>query len=522
LALATVVALAMPTHVEAADVANQAGTSKSRRKQTCIRISKETTYLTEPLDADGYVDYLEALNRESSRGVTPENNFEVVVRRFLGGEAIDQSVRAQYFRRLGVAETRIRRGSVYYQNLKAFVESRPRDKDGEVTAFRDFSAARTRPWSRRDYPLIADWLDQNSAALDAIADGSRRPRSYTPYLAPLGESGRQLPNLFAPCLDERRDLAWAFSARAMHRLNAGNVPSAWSDLEAVHRIARHTASGALDVDAITARAIEVVACRGDVTVLEFGGLNSSHAKNYESELRSLAPLSPVERIFDRYERFKFLEAVALYARESTPHGAVFGPVLVEMVMISKVIDWSSLLQWGNKQIDQYCSTVRMNDPMKQRRSWQAIVDQFRREQNKAGTANNQLWGLFVRTFRTDAAETGFGLLLTPQIFEAMQGSHQRAETWLRLTRLAFLLTAYRLDHRQSPDRLDNLVPGYLARIPADPFTGGSFIYRSQSDGFLIYSVGPNGEDDAGRSEGPVAKSGRAADDIAIRLFVLLN
>ncbi|MCP3692794.1 MAG: hypothetical protein GY917_11410, partial [Planctomycetaceae bacterium] len=42
-----------------------------------ITISRETTRITQPLDDDGYVDYLQALNDQATEGVTPENNFEV-------------------------------------------------------------------------------------------------------------------------------------------------------------------------------------------------------------------------------------------------------------------------------------------------------------------------------------------------------------------------------------------------------------------------------------------------------------
>src|SRR3954466_16399265 len=37
-------------------------------------ISKETTYFTAPVRADGTIDYVEAINARLSRGVTPENN----------------------------------------------------------------------------------------------------------------------------------------------------------------------------------------------------------------------------------------------------------------------------------------------------------------------------------------------------------------------------------------------------------------------------------------------------------------
>ena len=49
-----------------------------------VTISKETTYITEPLRPDGYPDYLAALNGELSKGVTPENNSAVLFWKALG------------------------------------------------------------------------------------------------------------------------------------------------------------------------------------------------------------------------------------------------------------------------------------------------------------------------------------------------------------------------------------------------------------------------------------------------------
>ncbi|MCH8829899.1 MAG: hypothetical protein IID45_10010, partial [Planctomycetes bacterium] len=42
-----------------------------------IEVSRETTFFTEPVDQDGEVDYVAAINRHYGRGVTPENNAAV-------------------------------------------------------------------------------------------------------------------------------------------------------------------------------------------------------------------------------------------------------------------------------------------------------------------------------------------------------------------------------------------------------------------------------------------------------------
>ena len=84
------------------DVAKAESNGKPPRPK--ITISKETTYITEPLRADGYVDYMAALNRRFSQGVTPENNAAVPFWQAVGPKGIDKKVRKKYFELLGIPE----------------------------------------------------------------------------------------------------------------------------------------------------------------------------------------------------------------------------------------------------------------------------------------------------------------------------------------------------------------------------------------------------------------------------------
>jgi hypothetical protein len=71
-----------------------------------IHIYKETTYITEPLQADGYPDYCKALNRQYSEGVTPDNNAAVLLWQAIGPNIgpteFDKDLPPEYFRLLGM------------------------------------------------------------------------------------------------------------------------------------------------------------------------------------------------------------------------------------------------------------------------------------------------------------------------------------------------------------------------------------------------------------------------------------
>ncbi len=68
-----------------------------------IHVAADTTYLTAPLLADGYPDYMGYMNSQNSVGVTPENNAWVAILRTYGPREIDAESRAEHFRLLGIA-----------------------------------------------------------------------------------------------------------------------------------------------------------------------------------------------------------------------------------------------------------------------------------------------------------------------------------------------------------------------------------------------------------------------------------
>src|SRR5436309_13674319 len=76
------------------------GTEKLRKPH--FTIGKETTYVTEPVDKDGYIDYVTAVNERLRRGVTPDNNAVVLLWKALGPNPGGVAPSPEFFRWLGV------------------------------------------------------------------------------------------------------------------------------------------------------------------------------------------------------------------------------------------------------------------------------------------------------------------------------------------------------------------------------------------------------------------------------------
>jgi hypothetical protein len=72
------------------------------------------------------------------------------------------------------------------------------------------------------------------------------------------------------------------------------------------------------------------------------------------------------------------------------------------------------------------------------------------------------------------------------------------QTICHLTTTALVLHRHRLRTGAFPTDLSDLLPEFQRMVPSDPFTGRPFEYRrTENDGFLLYSIGPDGVDHQG-------------------------
>src|SRR4051812_37602070 len=57
---------------------------KGSKRKPKFTIGKETTYVTGPVDADGYIDYAAALNERLGKGIKPADNANVLLWKAIG------------------------------------------------------------------------------------------------------------------------------------------------------------------------------------------------------------------------------------------------------------------------------------------------------------------------------------------------------------------------------------------------------------------------------------------------------
>jgi hypothetical protein len=87
------------------------------------------------------------------------------------------------------------------------------------------------------------------------------------------------------------------------------------------------------------------------------------------------------------------------------------------------------------------------------------------------------------------------------------------DAWRQLGRLALALETYRARKGGYPDRLDDLVPDTLPRIPIDPFDGQPLRWKRNGQDLVLYSIGRNLKDDGGVETDELGKKA----DLVLRL-----
>lgn len=518
------------------------------KPRPAVTISKETTFITEPLRPDGYPDYVAALNKRASEGVTPENNAAVPFWQAMGPGELDAKVRERFFKMLGIRPLPEEGG--YFVPLNKFARQhpdllpkpkRPAEEPAEKPSEADpprvddeaqpvwdaLDEAMGRPWTVKDLPLIAGWLAANERPMGLLVEASRRPRRYDPLLG--SQEDTMVIAVLLPGVQQLRDAARVLKCRAMLRLGEGKVDDAWADLLAVHRLGRLAGEGATLIDALVGIAIEGIAGQGDNVLVASGKLTSAQALKMRDELRRLPPVPSMADRIDLGERFMYMDAVCTIARkgvdqmQSILDGGSSSGDLVKGVLnwAGRVaIDWDVVLRMGNEWYDRMVAAGRKPTRAERKAAMGEVDRDIKALAAKARDPKTLAWALLGSPRQMVSERMGqvFVALLLPAVSAACEAEDRAAMT-RELAGLGFALAAYRAEHGRYPGRLADLAPKYVDTVPGDIFSGGELRYRSEGDGFLLYSVGRNEKDDGGRGYDDRDDSPQSGDwdDLIVRV-----
>ncbi|HEX2474099.1 MAG TPA: hypothetical protein VHK01_05110 [Lacipirellulaceae bacterium] len=503
-----------------------------------IVVSKQTTFITEPLGSDGLPNYEQYLLNMLRDGVTPENNAVTLLWQALFPADVPAPDIQLVATELGIEQVPLAEEALVplysdanRERVKGFLIGKPVSAiagAGSLTSREDaewndanaqvieevLDRAMGRPWTSAQLPPIAAWIRENQAPLDLIVEASRRTRFYAPSPTLLNKDRDLLIAVLLPIQQNTREAARSLSVRAMWHLGEGRATQAWDDIMAVHRLSHLAAQGHWLVEQLIALAMSGVACDDTITFLDHAELTPDQARQVQRDLAGLPNFSVVARSLNQGERLSALDAFMSVG--SSGGGELYSDLSGDGNDVGSggfnivSVDWNLVLRDTNRWYDRLAAASQLAD----REARVAALAKFDADiqllQAEIKTPSRLLAGVFSRQQRSKIVSEIMLSVFLPAL-NAVTDAEDRQNSTLELTRLAAALAVYRAEHSAYPESIDELVPDIIERMPVDVFSGQPFVYKRSKEGYLLYGVGANGSDEAGSNESHRVLNGQEID-----------
>jgi hypothetical protein len=469
------------------------------RPGNVITVGKDTTHATGPVRPDGTVDYVAALNQRMAAGVTPQSNAAVALLRAMGPKAFridaaDDERFRHMWPMLGIGPLPLE--GAYYVPPELFVPPAGlAEQAGDVGE--QIDAIHLKHSKLADHPVLAEWARTQDAAITRIAEATRLPRLYLPYVSHsdpatlLSAVGRGASGL--------RTAANALGYRATLRLAAGDFEGYREDALAVARLAQLARQRPTFVEQLVAVGIDAYATTLLTGAAAAEHVNAAQARRLTADLDAMPAPASVAVGIDLGERYIMLDFVGLAARHGWARaaGMVGGRGKTgeqRMVFAGKQNrDWDAVLKKVNGRYDRMVAVLDVPTYAERRKRGEALD----RELEEFYARLHSPLGVLA------PPEDRFLMLLVTPVLSAVTVP-QKLAVERDLARVAFALAAYKADRGAYPKALAELVPAYLAKPPGDAFTESHqpLLYEpNDAGGYRLASVGYDGKDDRTLADG---------------------
>jgi hypothetical protein len=456
-------------------------------------VSKETTYYTAPVRADGTIDYVEAINDRLSLGVTRENNAAIpLLDALTRGRADMVAHYAKVWDKLGGPPT----GPHAKDDLGNPAVNEP---DGA-----DFTMKN--PWTAEKAPEVAKWVEAWSPRLDLVVDASRRSHFCLPLVRE--HPGDSSVAVLLPQLNYFRGTVNALKARALLHLGNEEMDAFVRDALAIVRIGRLSCHSATVVERLVGMGVEAVGYDAVQIAATGGWLSAAQVDQILAELRALPP-SPMYEALDMGERsfmLEFLQTAAVHGvgeaskmldlvggpgrnRNQNPTAAPLPPT------DPSAKDWNAALRKVNAWYDRLEEAGRRPTFARRKRAVEEIMRDL-----DAMRARQDGWRALFTPIEDRALVMVLPAMNRAYLVEA------RVQSAGVMTEIALALSSFRAQTGEYPAALRELAPTYFKADPVDPVTGQPPVYHQEGAGYVLRSLGPDGR----------ANDGAKSDDTVLR------
>ncbi len=504
------------------------GTIKSRPTFT---ISKETTFVLGPVSNTGYVDYLQALNEIWRRDVTVQNNAMVPLLQAMGPKPEGYKLPQEYVKRLGI-DALPEQGD-YLILWDHFFSVKQGDRAAWEKEFAIQWRVSMRPWSIAEFPRVAEWIKANSRAAELAIKASERTHFYSPYFISkppyfaVDEGAKTMSHslfsLLLPTVQRVRDFGTLLTARAMLHTGEGRHEEALKDLIACHRLARLVAKSGNLIERLVGLSVDAIAMEAGYSLIADARVTQKALLQYQAEIKALQPFRSIAEVVDQGERLQCLDIMFHVVRDGVlplERLASFGTAdepgvqaRIVNALLFQNLPWDQALKETNAWFDRIVTAMKVEDSQLRWQGIKALDTEMKQQRKSYEDLHSKIQEVgFTPADRARFLADIARHLLTPAVLNVSK-AYDKQEQQLRHLHLTLALALYRQKHGQYPDKLADLVSNELKVIPSDLYSNKEPIYRRLENGFVLYSIGPNGQDDQGRTR----DDDEACDDITVRV-----
>jgi len=350
--------------------------------------------------------------------------------------------------------------------------------------------------------LLRNWIHLNQQAIAEFEVATEMP-----YLCP--EYDRViLPNIWCPKLQkEVVPMMSIMLARAQVSSMQGDFGQAVSDILTCYRFGWHLSGPKPALDQLLALAVKDRTLRVAFGVLQRTALDDAALHKLQVELEGISEkrIAPID--FSGQE----LVVYDLIQRSFTDDGMGRGHMPRATIQqldspppyiralgrpqshLERIESWRALERRKTTrlagEIFAYLESIELASPAERQRLGEDVSQDIRRM----------------------ARGNAFLLYLTETYGFHYHQSH-RCEALMRAVILTTAILRYELNEGDFPSELSDLVQaGYLEVLPLDPYSDAPFVYKKGVDDFLLYSLGPDFDDDGGSRGDPRRIAG--GDDV---------
>ncbi|MEM6393464.1 MAG: hypothetical protein AAF797_11875 [Planctomycetota bacterium] len=443
--------------------------------------SEDTTYFTEPVTPDGTVDLFAALNRAGREGVDPQQNAVLRILPILPESDRDDEDLGPMAAALGL---NLAEAHAQGPRLTA-IPWGPRDDDGP------FVRASKGPWKLADLPEVADWLEDNRAALQALDAAVRLPQSYWPIVP--SDPDSLILEAHTPGLRQSRVAGRALVLRIHADWGEGEHGQAIHGVESLMHLGQHLSNQPSLIGSLVAISIRSLSASAVGPLLNDPQIPADAARQLLAVIQNRSEMRPVASAMSTYERAIALDVFQAAYAQPDRLGDGIGTV-IKFAARSPMFDINLALKELNRSFDRVEQVARLQTFAEVRPIAEKIeADLQTQNPLLMGDAEKPL----RQRFTLHTVRTAQNILMPALAAAATSELMHRSREELLL--VASALTVYRVDHGQYPKQLAELVPDYLTKLPLDRYDGRPLTYKpgDQNQTYLLYSVGQNGKDDQG-------------------------